>query len=271
MRATVSLDLVFACLPGRLSLDERHALALRARDGDRLAEERLLVSCMGLVRMLASRVARARGCDPEDLFAAGLRATLDAIRRYDGNGRLASYLFASARGAILREADALSSAVTVPAHLKRVLRLVRRGASSCVAAGAAPEEALESAFQAALELEVSRGRRIHGGRLRSAHAATARAVVPIAPADERAGAGAWIPDRRSRRAFEAIEARLDAAAIMRTMTARERAVLERRFGLRGDGERSLREVGREMALSQEGVRRIEMAALGRARAAVGAA
>src|SRR5262245_34234577 len=93
--------------PG-LPLDERHHLALRAQAGDFEAERRLLASCGRLVLSIARRVARTRAADLDDLVAAGLRAAAEAVRRYDGEGRFAAFLFATVRGAILREADAVA-------------------------------------------------------------------------------------------------------------------------------------------------------------------
>jgi len=54
-------------------------------------------------------------------------------------------------------------------------------------------------------------------------------------------------------------------AMLAALDARERAVVEARFGLHGGDEETLGEVGRRLALSRERVRQIELALIGRMR------
>ena len=58
---------------------------------------------------------------------------------------------------------------------------------------------------------------------------------------------------------------------MSLLSRRERAVLELRFGLRDGRERTLRQTGERLGLSQEGARIVEKRALARLRAAFGVA
>ena len=53
------------------------------------------------------------------------------------------------------------------------------------------------------------------------------------------------------------------AGALEALPERERRVIELRFGTRGEGEQSTREVGRKLGISQERVRQLEAQALER--------
>ncbi len=253
-----------------LPLDERCRLARLAREGDRRAEERLVRSYAGLVFTLARRVARARGAaEIDDLVSAGLAAAVNALRRYDGGGRLAAFLFKSIRGQILREAETLSISVSIPRHLRSALREVDRRAARAMSDGADAGRALDQALAATADAERSRGSRVERDRLRAAHRAASRRIVRAGgPAGRDEGSAPPVPDASFRRVVAAIDARLDVERALGALGPRERDVLARRYGLRDGRDRSLREVGRELSLSQEAIRKIEASALERARRAL---
>ena len=69
---------------------------------------------------------------------------------------------------------------------------------------------------------------------------------------------------------EASAARAKLVEGMRHLDTRERAVLQRRYGLDGQGEQAtLEQVGRELSLSKERVRQIELSALAKLRSSLG--
>ena len=95
------------CTPHRsapcLSHAELDALALRARSGDREAEDATLCAITPLVKAIvykvSSRTQRVAE-HAEDLLQDGLKAALSCIRRYDGTTRLVKYLRPRVEGEI---------------------------------------------------------------------------------------------------------------------------------------------------------------------------
>lgn len=65
-----------------LSIEEERALALRARDGDPLASDRLVNAHMRLVMSIASRFAKS-GLSFGDLVSEGSVGLVEAVRRFD--------------------------------------------------------------------------------------------------------------------------------------------------------------------------------------------
>lgn len=69
-----------------------------------------------------------------------------------------------------------------------------------------------------------------------------------------------VEDRRLRQ----LEARADVAALLAGLEPRERYVLERRFGIRGEAA-TCEAIGREIGVTREAVRQVERKAIGRLR------
>jgi RNA polymerase sigma factor (sigma-70 family) len=75
-----------------LTDDDEAELATRARRGDRLAIERLVLANMRIVVSVAKRFARGRPCDFDDLIQAGVRGLVIAASRFDPErGRLEAF------------------------------------------------------------------------------------------------------------------------------------------------------------------------------------
>jgi RNA polymerase sigma-B factor len=215
------------------------ALAIRAADGDDGARAALVERLMPLVSRLARRF-QGRAAR-EDLEQAGVVGLLAALPGYDPRRgtAFATYATPFAVGemlAVLRGA--------APVHVSRTGRelaaTVEAAAEAVTAERGRPPSPDEIAAAAGLDEEdVVTG------------LAARRALAPPAPEGVTEDA-AGVDD-----AIDALEARLDAGDLLRSLDRRSQAILVMRFGL----ELSQAEIGERLGVSQMHVSRLLRAAL----------
>jgi RNA polymerase sigma factor (sigma-70 family) len=208
----------------RLTREQTTALAVRARAGDIEARNELVRCNMRLVVWQAKRYAHL--VPIEDLLHYGSLGLLRAAVEFDpGRGvRFGTYAIGWVRQAIRK------------ALLReRLVRLPQAEATKAFRSGDLlhPSRAFESLDGPAFE----------GGR------ELAAAILPDPDAESGEGT-----------ALEA-ERRARLAAAMRRLRPIQQTVLTLRFGLDGEGERTLLAVGEQLGLSRERIRQIQNQAL----------
>jgi RNA polymerase primary sigma factor len=247
----------------RLSPDEEHALAVRARDGDESA-------LMGLVeanlRFVVSYGKRYRGLGVPylDLIHEGNLGLIEAARRFDPsrNVKFITYAVWWIRQAILHVLSDQTRIVSLPAKLSGpASRLAGHLArlSSELQRSPTPHEVAQ-------DLDISD--------------AEADALLRLGGEDISLSDHVGSTDDDERELADVLpqssvppvdEALVQAAALdqlrraLAELDAREREVMELRFGLRGNQPHTLQGIGDHLGLSRERVRQIEARAKERLR------
>lgn len=219
--------------PLELSGAELRALALRAREGDQEAKEKVLRGIFRLILKIAKQVVWRTKCNPdaeEDLFNAGIYYATRYLQNYDGSSAVTTYLGACVWGMLIREArihHMCEAGARLPLHcnlkkgdplLKTVLHTDRHGRVSDGGKAFVGE-----AFASLAELVPSR-------------------EAPV-----------WSRALREDNQVQ-LEQRLD------SLNTREREVIRLRHGLWGSLPMTLDEVGRRIECSRERARQIQVEA-----------
>jgi RNA polymerase primary sigma factor len=246
-----------------LTHEEEVSLARAIREGDMDARRRLVESNLRLVISIAKRY-RCHGLSFEDLVQEGVLGLMAAIARFDPDRgfRFSTYATHWIRQSIGRAIDNHSRLVRLPSHVSDALRRVERvrvmmarrmGRQPTMAeiaqeTGIPPDriEALLQSAQEPLSLDTLLGETEEtslGDLLLDARAADPeQAAVRQGTAESLEG-------------------------ILNILGAREREVIEQRYGFADGRVYSLQEVGDLLKMSREGVRQIEVRALQKLRRA----
>lgn len=238
-----------------LTRDEERSLAERVADGDPEARERLLLANLRLVVHIA-RDYRERGLEMDDLIAEGNLGLIRAVESFDVSfgTRFSTYasfwIKQSIRAAIANK----SSAIRLPVHMVNLLRKWKRAQSLLfkqlgrepsfeeVAGRLGLDERRRQMVRRALQagrIQGSVGEHVDGDQLLTWPDASESSDAVVERAED----------------CEALRDR------MGHLAPREKIVLELRFGLNGQEPRTLREVGDQLGLTREWVRRIEIRAM----------
>ena len=231
--------------------DEVMGLWARYRaTGDRELRDRIVVSYLPLVRHIAYRKARElpAWCDVEDLISSGVEGLIGAIDRYEpGKGAtLEQFVWTRIQGAVL---DDLRKLDWAPRSLRRREREIERAREACVVATGRQPTTAELAEAMEVDEEELRGwlHDLSVSDLASLNEVTAteeeggvEVVQTVADEDESAdpelGATRTAARERFRRAFA-------------HLSDRERRVAVMLYG----AERTLREIGEELGVSESRV------------------
>jgi len=239
-----------------LTPEEEADLLRRLRRGDSTAREQLIQANLRLVVKLA-RGFEGWGLALLDLISEGNLGLMKAVDRFDPDrgARLASYAVWWIKHRMQRAIVNQARTVRMPAHAHDKLLRVRRAAHALrEALGREASDAELSAEIGLPEQKVARLRAAAQGptSLDSAFDSEGRTVAEC------------VADENALTPAAALEAKSTACWLhdaLACLQPRERWVLERRFDLTGDGDRSMEELGRELGVTREGVRVIQNRAL----------
>ena len=240
----------------RLSAEEERELGLRIRDDRDLAAMQRLVEANLLFVVSYAKRYRGMGVSFLDLIHEGNLALLEAARRFDPahNVKFITYAVWWVRQAITHAISGQRRALALPAKLSAVSS--RFGSE--VADLASRLDHAPTMVEIAADLEIS---------LTAAEALQFVSGTDVSLSD-RVGqedgdarelgetlAQHSVPPAEDELLHEALRTQLERA--FEDLDAKERQVMQLRFGLLGGDARTLQEVGDEMGLSRERVRQIE--------------
>jgi len=244
-----------------LTPEEERQLARQAKQGDAQAKQRLIEANLRFVVKIAKGY-RNRGLSFLDLIQEGNLGLIDSIDKFDETlgYRLTTYCGWWVRLAIQRAIEHKARPVKIPINKCELLRKMKAFSSDFRSrTGREPtSEELANHLQLPAEkvIELQKSEMIFFSLDTPLQADS----VPLA---------ASLPDARSElppvQIFrEESAARLESA--MEILSAREKKVIQWRYGLNGKGgPASLRKIGGWIGLSAEGVRRVEEQAMNKLR------
>jgi RNA polymerase primary sigma factor len=258
-QSTDSLQLFFnqAARYPLLTKEEEVELAQRIERGDLAAKERLINSNLRLVIKFARRY-QGHGLDLGDLVQEAMLGLIRAAEKFDWRRgyKFSTYAVLWIKQSIQRGLDNSGRAVRIPAHVAQRERTVNRVTAELTAKLDREATDEEVAKEAKLPLEEVMA-------IRDMTRVTASLDQPIGDGDTTFGelhteSTADLEDEvLERQQEQTVE---DALA---KLPEDERRVISARFGTGGHQERNLRDVAREVGVTQEQARRLEAQALRR--------
>lgn len=243
-------------VPGPRALDIQEEL-IHDMSAAHDARERLIEGNLRLVVSIARRYMN-RGIALDDLIQAGNLGLLRAVEKFDYRlgFRFSTYATWWVRQAITRTVADQARTIRIPAHLLEATHRAMRFETSIQ----------QTEGREVTTRELSPVARLAPERLRE----IARVLPPPASLDyplgddQDASLGDFIPDLDTD-SFEDIADRELLAGELRIalgdLTDRERMVLRMRYGLDGEREQTLDDVGRALGVTRERARQIEAGAL----------
>jgi len=240
-----------------LTPDQEIELANRIKAGDEEAREQMIKANLRLVVKIA-REFEGIGLPLMDLIGEGNIGLMKAVERFDPTfgARLATYSIWWIKQSIRRALANQSKTIRLPVHMIwniSKMNQVGRNLQQTLGREATDEEIADK-----LGIKTSRVSQMRVAAIRPASldarigdedAGTLADIVE----DENADA----PERRLEE--EGMKSRL--RELVKSLTPREAAIINARFGLDGKGKKTLQEVGEQFGVTRERVRQIESKAL----------
>ena len=240
-----------------LSSEEEVELAVKITEGDELAKQRLTEANLRLVVSIAKKYV-GRGMYFLDLIQEGNVGLIKAVDKFDHTKgfKFSTYATWWIRQAITRAIADQARTIRIPVHMVETINRLKKIQSQLLHEnGVEPSEEM---IAEKMDLPVERVREI----MRVAQEPVSM-ETPIGPEEDSRlmdfirDEDALAPDDAALKSIT----NEDIDSVLKTLTAREEAVIRLRFGLKDGRCHTLEEVGMEFNVTRERIRQIEAKAL----------
>jgi RNA polymerase primary sigma factor len=240
-----------------LTIEEENYLAARIKKGDKAARERMIKANLRLVVKIA-RDYEGYGVPLLDLISEGNIGLMKGVERFDPTkgAKLSTYSAWWIKQAIKRALANQGKTIRLPVHVVDKLFHIRRA-----------EARLQEAFgREATDEEIASELDTTSDKIRELRTASQRPASLEAPLgyDSDNRVADVVADENAEDPYDELEGKANTAMlreVMKDLDPREVTILRYRFGLDGDDEKTLEEVGRKFGLTRERIRQIQEIAL----------
>ena len=239
---------------------EEIALARRIKKGDRAAREQMIKANLRLVVKIA-RDYENYGLPLLDLISEGNIGLMKAVERFDPKkgAKLSTYAAWWIKQMIRRAISDQSKTIRLPVHVGDKLLHIRRA-----------EAKFENEFgRAPTDEELSGDLGLSAKRISQYRKASIRPTsLDATLGDTESTVAEVVADENAETPYDTLEEKTDNRLIheiLPTLDSREQEIVRARFGIDGDKEKTLEEIGRKLGVTRERIRQIQELALAKLR------
>ena len=261
-RSNLQLYLNEIRLTPLLTVQEEIKLAARIKKGDKAARDHMIKANLRLVVKIAYDYNQM-GLPLMDLISEGNLGLIKAVERFDPakGGKLSTYAAWWIKQSMKRALANQSKTIRLPVHLvDKISRMRKMIAKLTDELGREPENE-----EIAAELQIPTAK---VALLKTVSVRPASLDAPVGEDNDSATLGDLVGDDAAVSPYEGLgdkNLREDLSAMVNSLEPREASIIKLRFGLDGEKELTLEEVGKKFKVTRERIRQLEYLALAKIR------
>ncbi len=245
-----------------LTREEEKDLALRAKDGDKAAQDKIIRSNLKFVVAVAKKY-RNQGIPLSDLINEGNIGLMMAIKKFDVSMgyHFISYAVWWIRQSILKAICEKSRMIRLPLNRANELIQIERARKKIESENEGSVSPEMISKESNIDVETVK-------HLMGISKETISLEMPVFDTADSSSLGDYIFDKDSdgpQSHLESVMLKSAINSVLNTLTDKEKDIIEVRYGLNGNDALSLKEIGRRYNLTKERIRQIEKKALNRLR------
>jgi len=241
-----------------LTVQDEIKLAARIKRGDKAARDHMIKANLRLVVKIAYDYNQM-GLPLMDLISEGNLGLIKAVERFDPakGGKLSTYAAWWIKQSMKRALANQSKTIRLPVHLvDKISRMRKMIAKLTDELGREPENE-----EIAAELQIPTAK---VALLKTVSVRPASLDAPVGEDNDSATLGDLVGDESALSPYEGLgdkNLREDLTAMVNSLDPREASIIKLRFGLEGQKELTLEEVGKRFKVTRERIRQLEYLAL----------